>query len=103
MLHISVDECVFAKEIYDAGNSLRIKVHGVHRVGSKDRASLGASDAQPLCDVTVGLLKSEWCGPRSERDSLPELSKFRSFEFIFKLRLAGEHNLQQLFGGSLQI
>jgi hypothetical protein len=103
MLHICVNERVFAEEIYHAGNPLRIKMHGVHRVGSKDRVSHGAADTQPLCDVTVRLLKSEWCSPASERNSLPELSKFRSFELIFKLRLTSQHDLQQLFGGSLQI
>src|SRR5580700_6500321 len=103
MLHVSVYERVFAEEIYDAGNPLRIKVHDVHYIRSKDRVSHGAADTQPLCDVTVGLFKSEWCSPASERNSLPELPKFRPFELVFKLRLANQHDLQQLFGGSLQI
>jgi hypothetical protein len=89
MLSISINERVFAEEIYHAGNSLRIKVHGVHRVGSKDRVSHGTADTQPLCDVTAGLLKSEWPSIASERNSLPELPKFRPLELIFKLRLAG--------------
>jgi len=44
MLKVSVNERVFAEEIYHAGNSLRIKVHGVHRVGGKDRVSQGTAD-----------------------------------------------------------
>src|SRR5580704_255942 len=88
MLNIGVNERVFAQEIYHAGNPLRIKVHGVHRVGGKDRISHGAADTQPLCDVTVGFLKSEWPGTASEHNSLPELPKFRLLELIFKLRLA---------------
>ena len=88
MLHICVNERVFAEEIYHAGNPLRIKVHGVHCVGSKDRVSRGTADTQPLCDVTAGLLKSEWPSIASERNSLPELPKFNLLELIFKLRLA---------------
>src|SRR4029077_3119923 len=65
--------------------------------------SRGATDTQPLCDVTAGLLKSEWCSPAAERNSLPELPKLRPFELIFKLWLASQHDLQQLFGGRLQI
>ncbi|MFY9528359.1 MAG: hypothetical protein WBC04_04810 [Candidatus Acidiferrales bacterium] len=37
---------------------MRIKVNGIHRLGHKDRFSVGASDVQPLLDVTVSLLES---------------------------------------------
>src|SRR5258708_19569697 len=75
MLKVSVNERVFAEEIYHAGNSLRIKVHGVHRVGGKDRVSQGTADTYPLCDVTLGFLKSKCPSPPSERNSLPDLPK----------------------------
>ena len=96
MLSISINERMFAEEIYHAWNSLRIKVHGVHRVGSKDRVSHGTADTQPLCDVMAGLLKSEWPGIASERNSLPELPKFRPLEILFKLRLTGKGELDGL-------
>jgi hypothetical protein len=84
-----MNQRVFAEEIHHAGNPLRIKVHGVHRVGGKDRVSHGTADTQTLSDVTAGLLKSEWPSATSERYSLPELPKFRLLHLIFKLRLAG--------------
>src|SRR5579859_1982212 len=103
MLGKSISEPVFAEEVYHAGNSLRIKMHGVYRVGSKDRVSRGTADTQPLRDVSAGLRKSEWPSVASERNSLPELPKFRPLEFVFKLRLTRKHDLQHFFGGSLQI
>ena len=55
------------------------------------------------CDVAVSLFERELARLGAERDALPELPELRLIQLLFKFGLAGEHDLQQLFSGSLQI
>jgi hypothetical protein len=68
-------------------------VHGVHGLGRKDRFAVGASDVQARLNIIVGLLESESGGFASKRNPLLDLAQLRSFDSLFKLRLADEHDL----------
>src|SRR5271157_777681 len=94
LLYICVNERMLAEKIYYARDPARIKMYRFHRLGREDWVSLCASDAQPLRDIAMGLLKGEWRRDTPESNALPELPQLRAFELIFELRLAHKHDLQ---------
>jgi len=59
LLDISGDQGMFAEEIYDARNAVRIFLHRVHGFFAEDGLTVGAGDAQPLGNILMGLLNTE--------------------------------------------
>ena len=64
---------------------------------------VAAGDAQTLDDVLGGLVGGERLGAAPEEDALAELAHAGMTQLLFELRLTGEHDLQQLLGGGLEV
>ncbi|MGA8304688.1 MAG: hypothetical protein WB723_03370 [Candidatus Acidiferrales bacterium] len=94
IVHISIDKRVLAKQIHDARDPARIKVHGVDGLGGKDRFPVGAGDLQSRLNIIVSLPETKSRSFAAKRNPLFDLAQFGPFEPLCKLRLAGEHDLQ---------
>ena len=57
MVHISIDKRVLAKQIHDARDPARIKLHGVDGLGGEDRFPVGAGDLQSRLNIIVSLFR----------------------------------------------
>ncbi len=101
--HVGVNEGVFAEQIHHPWDAARIMVECLDGVGLEDRFARCAGDAQPVRNVSVGLLKGERRGVATERNPLPKLPHFRLFQLLFQLGLTDKDNLQKFFGSGLQI
>ena len=84
-------------------NSASIAVNGLDRFRTENIGIFGPGNAQPLLNIAAGFLERELASLGAQRDALAELPELGLIEFLFELGLSGEHDLQQFFGGSLQI
>ena len=95
-----------------AFSAIKLVTRGIPRACSMDRLdrlrtedlfSIATGDTQPFEDVSAGLFGRERKRLGPDSDALAKLPKLSLVQPLFEFRLAGKHNLQELFGGSLQI
>src|SRR5216683_333345 len=103
LLDKAVYERMFTQEIDDAWNPQRVDMNGFNRLCAENWFARSAGNPEAFHNVIPCLLFGKRSSSAAKHDALPELAKLGELKLLFQFRLAGEDDLQKLFGGGLQV
>src|SRR5882762_1034169 len=103
LIHKSTDQRVLAGQVCNAWNAARVLINSFHSLRGKNGSSVNATDTQSFVYVPGHFFVRERLRSASHGDALAQLAKPRIAQLFLELRLAGKHNLQQLFACRLEI
>src|SRR5215831_12426952 len=81
----------------------RVLVNNLDSLRREDGQAVSARQAKPPGDVANGLRQRQRVGLAAQGDPLTELAQLGLFQPVLELWLARQHDLKQLFCGSLKV
>src|ERR1700729_2182177 len=94
---------MLAQQVGHAGNATSMCMNRFDRERSKDFFSVVTGDTKSFEDISRRLLLREGQCFGAQRDALTKLPKIPAIQFLLEFGLTGQHNLEELFGGSLEV
>ncbi len=101
--HSSDQKGIIADAVNQPWNSARINGNLFDRVALEYILDPAVNALQPRIDIATHFARRNGFEPAAQHDTLFQLPEFRLVQFLFKLGLPGQDNLQELIFVGLQI
>ena len=103
VVHVAGEQRAVADQVHEPRDPARQAVHGDERVVVEADLALAVGDQQAVPDVGLGLLERERRQVIAGGHTLRELAQLVAPQQLAQLRLAHQHDLDQLLGVGLEV